>query len=1089
MKLINLKHVLMVVLAGLLIACSTVPTPHNGKIPLKVALIISDDFRNKVKIDSIFCKCKVKCAGLLGNGKCISKNGYVNSKSNIGFVSEEIFSKGVKSYFEQADLYQSIDSIKNEDAYDLMLVPSVDYSTSYDKEAALKIGVQFGEHDYFDLAANVTVGLQVINSKDGFIKNLTASGYSIRNSGSAYYCSDDNVGYFSPFYGPIRSAMDSAIGDLFNDVETEMIPFTLAKSQKLALPSELSLTTKFTDSGSLLPNTTLDAAEEAEIVVSITNTGKGTGYGTNLEISADNQKIAFDKNITVGDIQAGGMKEIRIKVKAGLDITDGETPFTFNLKEKRGYDARKVVYPLRTARMLKPQLEIMSTEINDGDSGLAKGNGNGIPESGETVEVVAYIKNSGEGKAVGVDLKGADLSPGLRWVRSETSLGTIPPGETVKGKLAFEIPRNFDGNEITSNMQVSDVRGVGGGDRKLALAYGKKSPNIEYAWRIFSNGEDVKSITNGGDYEVELTLANRGGIAARNVAVSLSAGTGVALSRSKLDVGEIKEGTALPCTRFKLSLPRTYADYRTTVGIDISQADFPAMNRIISIPVEVKAPKISYTAQLRSKGGGNTIEQGERADLYLQVVNEGSLPAEGVKVKIESRDENLRIVGKSEELIGGVKPGNAGEGIKFTLNATRRLKAGENQIAVQISQNEFPQVKMNYALVIREEGAEVIRVTAEDAERHDLVTRLRKTGGPEIRFKGAVTETAEETCRVAFEVSDQASNIAPDSIRVTVNGTAIPLGEEAGLSAKPERLKQVVVSVPLKGGENRVMVTARNADYASVREELVINLKSDDDMELPPVTGMRNPDAVAVVIGISKYKNLPSVDFARRDAETVKNYLVRSLGYETNRIIELYDGDADRTSLVTALYDDLRDRVKPGVSDVFIYYSGHGMPDVDAKEAVKDAYLAPYDYRDKSTKRTGIALKELYEQLKNLDANSVTLVMDTCFSGSTEKGSLIKGVSSAVLEVSNPMLKVKNGVQFSASSSKEVARWYDKKRHGLFTYYFLQGLRGKADTNGDGVITKKELEDYVNRNVAEQSQHRQNPTSTGSPGAVMVRLK
>ena len=214
---------------------------------------------------------------------------------------------------------------------------------------------------------------------------------------------------------------------------------TYAESSKMAktLPANLEMSLKFTDTNSLVPNNIIDAGEESLILATITNNGKGTAFDVKLNIDTDYRSINFEKTIAVGDIQPNETKEIKVSLKAGLDIGDGKASFQFNLKEKRGYDAKKVAMYVPTARLEKPALEIVSTEINDGDTGLAKGNGNGIIESGETIELTAFIKNSGAGKAIGVNLNTADTISGIQWVRDSAFVGTISPGEIVKAKVAF----------------------------------------------------------------------------------------------------------------------------------------------------------------------------------------------------------------------------------------------------------------------------------------------------------------------------------------------------------------------------------------------------------------------------------------------------------------------------------------------------------------------------------------------------------------------------------------------------------------------------------------------------------------------------
>ena len=858
--------------------------------------------------------------------------------------------------------------------------------------------------------------------------------------------------------------------------------------EKRALPSDLTIAVRFSDTSAFFPNNMLDAGEDSELAVTVKNAGKGAGYGTVLEVSADNQKIAYERAIPVGDIQPGEAKEIKVKLKAGLDIADGKTPVLLNLKEKRGYDARKVVYNLPTAKLERPHLEIISTELNDGDTGMAKGNGNGIPETGETVEVTAFIRNNGEGKAIGVNLKGDNFTSGVQWVRNTTLVGTILPGETAKAKLVFSIPRNFDAKEISSALKVSDVRGVSDAEKQVAYAVGKLAPDIRYACRIYSYGKPVETITNGEAYEVEFALSNSGRIAARDVTVKLATSSGATLSRSLIEIGEIKERATLPGQRVTLSVPRTYTDQTVPLSIEIAHSDFSTVSSIIDIPVAVKSPQLRYVAALRSKGGGNTLEQGEQAILELQVANEGNLSAEGVKVKIESRDENLRLLGKTEEYIGKVAPLVPSETVKFQLSTTKRIKPGPASLAVTIAQSDFSPVNRQYAFNIREEGAEIIDVAADEAVKPKAREGERQAG-PTITLKNPILETDAERISLAFDVADGSRNIDAGSVRMLVNGAGIPLNAAAGLTSKPEKKKEIMVNIPLREGENRVVITARNTDYAQATRQYTIMRMVEDDVDTPRVTGLRNPDAVAVIVGISKYENVnvPQVDYARRDAEAIKAYLVKTLGYDDGRIITLYDEGAGLDKLQSAFRTKIRNMVVPGKSDVFVYYSGHGVPDVNSKEA----YLVPYGFDPDDVENTGYIVKDLYQQLGKLRARSVTVAMDSCFSGSSEKGAIIKNISPVFLRVTNPIFEVKNSALFTASSSTQVSSWYHNKKHGLFTYYFLQGLRGKADADKDGRITVKELEEYVVKNVTTQAakmNRKQTPEVMGDRDRVVVKL-
>ena len=70
---------------------------------------------------------------------------------------------------------------------------------------------------------------------------------------------------------------------------------------------------------------------------------------------------------------------------------------------------------------------------------------------------------------------------------------------------------------------------------------------------------------------------------------------------------------------------------------------------------------------------------------------------------------------------------------------------------------------------------------------------------------------------------------------------------------------------------------------------------------------------------------------------------------------------------------------------------------------------------------------------------------------------------------------------FTASEARQISRegrqWGGG--HGVFTHYLLEGLRGAADANGDGIVTFAEAADYTTRQVSEETTARQNPQRTG----------
>lgn len=262
-----------------------------------------------------------------------------------------------------------------------------------------------------------------------------------------------------------------------------------------------------------------------------------------------------------------------------------------------------------------------------------------------------------------------------------------------------------------------------------------------------------------------------------------------------------------------------------------------------------------------------------------------------------------------------------------------------------------------------------------------------------------------------------------------------------------------------------------------------------------PTTDAKRSDDIAVVIGIKEYKNpdVPNVDYAVRDAQVMRKYLTRTLGFREENIIYVENATGSAMERIFGTSDDpkgqLYDWVKPGESSVFVYYSGHGAPNPESESA----YFVPSNTNPSYLSQNGYPVNQLYENLSKLPTESVTVVLEACFSGVSEGGAVVQDVSPAVLSVENPVMAMEDGLAFTAGAADQVSTWYNEKKHGLFTYYFLKGLRGAADADGDQAVTAREMEAYLIEKVPYRAQRMHSRTQTPqvvgkSLDRVLVRL-
>ncbi|WP_338668933.1 caspase family protein [Pseudodesulfovibrio methanolicus] len=230
------------------------------------------------------------------------------------------------------------------------------------------------------------------------------------------------------------------------------------------------------------------------------------------------------------------------------------------------------------------------------------------------------------------------------------------------------------------------------------------------------------------------------------------------------------------------------------------------------------------------------------------------------------------------------------------------------------------------------------------------------------------------------------------------------------------------------------------------------------------------PDAIGVIIGnggYAKFRNgIPDVNFAHRDAQAMKKVFVTELGLDPENIIYVEDATQATMFSVFGTKDNPKGKlfnwIKPNVSEVYIYYTGHGAP----SQTTQSAFLIPVDASVNYLNETGYSLTTLYKNIERLPSKENTVIIDACFSGDSSGGPLFKNVSPAMLRYASHTKQIKKTCLISSTSAGQLSNWYPQKEHSLFTYYLLSGLSGKADVNDDNNVTLSELKRYVCEEVS-----------------------
>ena len=230
----------------------------------------------------------------------------------------------------------------------------------------------------------------------------------------------------------------------------------------------------------------------------------------------------------------------------------------------------------------------------------------------------------------------------------------------------------------------------------------------------------------------------------------------------------------------------------------------------------------------------------------------------------------------------------------------------------------------------------------------------------------------------------------------------------------------------------------------------------------------------ALVVGIDEYTKWPALQYAVRDANAISSVLIEKFGFAKQRVITLNNAQATRAAILSAFNEGF---TKAGIKKndrIFVFFAGHGS--TRKLSSGRDlGYIVPVDSDPNNIAVDGIAMTEIQNVAEALTAKHVLFVMDACYSGL----GLTRGAGSTNYLRDNAR---RIGRQMlTAGGADQLVADGGPNGHSVFTWTLLQGLGGKADLNGDGIITATELAAYVAPAVASVS--RQTPAFGSLPGS------
>ena len=278
----------------------------------------------------------------------------------------------------------------------------------------------------------------------------------------------------------------------------------------------------------------------------------------------------------------------------------------------------------------------------------------------------------------------------------------------------------------------------------------------------------------------------------------------------------------------------------------------------------------------------------------------------------------------------------------------------------------------------------------------------------------------------------------------------LSINESLGQYGLPATSLELPFHIPMRSIEE-VVIEGEELDTSGDHTRLSVDIEKDI-----PQGRDRRDNGLALIIANETYqhKDIPEVEFARRDGEFVKQYLIKALRYPPDKVFVVENATLGNLRTNFQLLRNITD----SSSEVFVYYTGHGASSL-GKEA--QPYLVTSDCDPNFVQQAGMALDEFYREISQLGAKQIWVTIDACFSGMSSGGPIVQDISIIAPRIKYPAVADNRMTIFTSASGQEVSSWYREMKHSLYTYYFLKGLRGEADQNKDREISTEELQSYL----------------------------
>ena len=356
------------------------------------------------------------------------------------------------------------------------------------------------------------------------------------------------------------------------------------------------------------------------------------------------------------------------------------------------------------------------------------------------------------------------------------------------------------------------------------------------------------------------------------------------------------------------------------------------------------------------------------------------------------------------------------------------------------------------------------------------------TTPPKIKIASTITVN-DAKYSLQGEVTDKGSKKIYVSVKdeYSQNSVKVVNGKFTINRFSPDDEEIQIIATDSWGNKTKKIVKVK-IERKVVRSPVVI-----EKLDPSNVTNKKSRNRVALIIGIENYSSAPKATYADSDAKWFYEYAKTAFGVREENIKRLVDKDASFIQTHKVISKWLPSKIKANQTELIVFFAGHGLSTPDGKEL----YLLVHDSDTDLLSRTAISRSELFKDISKLKPKSVTLFFDTCYSGSSRDDEVLLASARPIMILSNEVTeRPDNFTIFSAAKFDQLSSSFKEAKHGIFSYYLMKGLEGKADANEDKKITNGELHVYMDKHISQKALElgrEQNPDLAGNHKQILSR--